>query len=149
MLVQHGTTAGRGVREPFCSRCRRTLQALQGETDMAQRKGYLNGFGFQMAMVFSFIFLLTTAAWAQLPTGTILGVVKDTTGGTVAGAVVTATNVDNGATRAGMTGEDGAYRFPALPVGNWSVRVMKDGFETADRKGITLDVTQEAEINFT
>jgi len=98
------------------------------------------------------LFVLVLMAWpvlAQLPTGTILGVVKDSSGGTVAGASVTVTNADTGVTRTGTTGDDGAYRFPALAVGNYQVQVMKDGFQTAQRKGLTLQVTQEAAVDFT
>ncbi len=86
---------------------------------------------------------------AQLPTGTILGTVKDATGGTVAGAAVTVTNTDTNLVRTGTTGDDGAYRLPALPVGNYEVKVLKDGFETTDRKGITLEVGEEASIDVT
>jgi hypothetical protein len=116
---------------------------------MSYLKKYMGGVGANSAIVLSLVFLLASGASAQLPTGTILGVVKDTTGGTIAGAAVTVTNVDTGVTRTGTTGDDGAYHFPALPVGNWGVTVKKDGFQTAERKGITLEVTQEAEINFT
>jgi hypothetical protein len=86
---------------------------------------------------------------AQLPTGTILGVVKDAIGGTVAGAAVTVTNIDTNQIRTGTTGADDGYRFPALPVGNYTVRVMKDGFQTLERKGLTLEVGQEAPIDIT
>ncbi len=84
---------------------------------------------------------------AQLPTGTILGTVKDATGGPVAGAAVTVTNADTNLVRTGTTGDDGAYRFPALPVGNYEVKIVKDGFQTSDRRGITLEVDQEAAID--
>ena len=87
--------------------------------------------------------------FAQTPTSTILGVVKDPTGGTVPGAIVTVTNTDTGIARTATTGEDGAYRFPALNVGNYQVQVMKDGFQTAERTGITLEVAQSAEIDMT
>jgi hypothetical protein len=87
--------------------------------------------------------------FAQTPTSTILGVVKDSSGGTVSGAIVTVTNMDTGIARTATTGEDGAYRFPALNVGNYQVQVMKDGFQTAQRKGITLEVAQSAEIDMT
>jgi len=97
-----------------------------------------------------FVLALGTApVLAQLPTGTILGVVKDSSGGTIAGATVTVTNSDTGLSRTGTTGDDGAYRFPALAVGNYQIQVMKDGFQTAQRKGLTLQVTQEAAIDFT
>ncbi len=94
------------------------------------------------------VMLAAVPVFAQLPTGTILGVVKDATGGTVGGAAVTVTNNDTGLTRTATTSDDGAYRFPALPVGNYQVQVMKDGFQTAQRKGLTLEVTQEAAIDF-
>jgi hypothetical protein len=86
---------------------------------------------------------------AQIPTGTYLGTVKDSTGGTIAAASVTVTNLDTGLTRTGTTGDDGGYRFPALPVGNYQIQVMKDGFQTAQRKGLTLNVTDEDVIDFT
>jgi hypothetical protein len=116
---------------------------------MGQFNKYLREVRTTAAIAFALVILLALNVLAQLPTGTILGTVQDTTGGTVAGATVTVTNPDTGATRTGTTGDDGTYRFPALPVGNWGVRVTKDGFQTAERKGITLEVTQEAEINFT
>ncbi len=91
--------------------------------------------------------LASVPAFSQASIGTILGVVKDSTGGTVAGAAVTVTNADTALTRTATTGDDGAYRFPALPVGNYQLQVMKDGFQTAQRKGIVLEVTQEASID--
>src|SRR5271168_4481697 len=80
--------------------------------------------------VFAIVFAALPAR-AQAPTGTILGTVKDSTGGTIAGAAVTITSPDTGLTRTGTTGDDGGYRFPALAVGNYQVQVMKDGFQTA------------------
>jgi hypothetical protein len=93
------------------------------------------------------LMLVVIPVFAQAPTSTILGVVKDSTGGTVGGATVTETNADTGISRTATTGDDGAYRFPALDVGNYQITVMKDGFQTAQRKGITLVVAQAAEIN--
>ncbi len=104
---------------------------------------------FEIGMFGVLVLLVAAPVLAQLPTGTILGVVKDTSGGTVATANVTVTNVDTGVTRTGTTGDDGAYRFPALAVGNYQIQVMKDGFQTAQRKGVTLVVEQDAAIDFT
>src|ERR1035441_2959119 len=75
-------------------------------------------------------------SFAQLPTGTILGTVKDPTESVVANAKITATNSDTGATRASTTGSDGAYRFSALPVGNYRIEISAAGFPTAVQKGI-------------
>ena len=87
-------------------------------------------------------------AFAQLPTGTILGVVRDATGLTP-GATLTATNTETGLSRSTVSDEDGSYRFAALPVGRYEVRVALEGFQSAVRSGLTLTVGQEAVVNFT
>src|SRR5262249_11271242 len=94
-------------------------------------------------------FLLAIPGFAQLPTGTILGVVKDSTGAVIPGANLTITNTDTSLTRLGSTSEDGSYRFPALPVGHYRVEVIKEGFSGLTRTGITLEVAQEATIDLT
>ena len=88
-------------------------------------------------------------SFAQLPTGTILGTVKDPTESVVANAKITATNSDTGATRTATTASDGEYRFSALPVGNYRIEISAAGFPTAVQKGITLAVGQEEVLNFT
>jgi hypothetical protein len=95
------------------------------------------------------LLLMATPNFAQLPTGTILGVVRDASGGVVPDARVTVTNADTSLTRAGTTASDGSYRFPALPVGPYRVEVAKEGFATLTRTGITLVLGQEASIDIT
>ena len=46
------------------------------------------------------------------------------------------------------TGDDGAYRVPELPVGRYAVTAEHSGFKTETRSGITLEVTDQAVINF-
>ncbi|OFV99114.1 MAG: hypothetical protein A3H28_15200, partial [Acidobacteria bacterium RIFCSPLOWO2_02_FULL_61_28] len=52
-------------------------------------------------------------------------------------------------TRTAISAGDGSYRFSALPVGSYEVRVEQSGFQAAVRSGLTLTVGQEAVINFT
>jgi len=97
------------------------------------------------------LFLLWSAsvAIAQLPTAAILGVVRDASGAIVPGTSLTARNVETGQTRTAVAGDDGSYRFSALPVGNYEVRVEQPGFRSQLRSGLTLAVGQEAVVNFT
>src|ERR1700693_3700927 len=81
-------------------------------------------------------------ALAQLPTGTILGKVVDESSGVVPGATVTATNTGTALARNTVSGSDGGYRIPALPVGSYEVRVELPGFRTEVRSGLTLNVAQ-------
>ncbi len=99
--------------------------------------------------VFVFLLLLSTIkpAVSQLPTATILGNVKDSSGAVVPGATVIARNVDTGQTRTASSAADGSYRIPALPVGNYELRVENPGFQTEVRQGLTLSISQEAVVN--
>ena len=92
---------------------------------------------------------LAISVSAQLPTGTILGVAKDSSGASVPGATITVMNVDTSATRTIVTGDDGAYRVPELPTGHYEVRAEHAGFKKSTHSGITLEVTEQAVINFT
>src|SRR2546427_5876830 len=94
------------------------------------------------------LFLAAVPVFAQLPTGTILGTVKDASGALVPGATVTAQNVETGTSRSILTDETGAYRLPALPVGPYDLRVELSGFKSTTQKGLVLNVGQEAVLNF-
>src|ERR1700733_4159063 len=67
------------------------------------------------------LFLAVTAS-AQLPTGTILGVIKDSSGAIVPGATVTVQSTETDLTRKAVTDAGGGYRIPALPVGHYDVK---------------------------
>ena len=54
---------------------------------------------------------------AQIVGATIAGTVHDSTGATVNGATVTVRQTETGATRILVTGADGRYAAPSVPVG--------------------------------
>ncbi|MGH9328094.1 MAG: carboxypeptidase regulatory-like domain-containing protein [Terriglobia bacterium] len=100
------------------------------------------------AMVLGVAISLSAVCWAQVTSGTILGAVRDTSGAVVPGAKVTVTNVEKGTSLVYQTDQTGLYRAPFLIPGIYSVRVEKPGFRAAVRNGITLQVDQQATINF-
>ncbi len=93
--------------------------------------------------------LISVQLHGQLPTGTILGEVKDASGALVADAQVTIHNTDTARDQAVTTGADGSYRVPALPVGRYEVKVTHAGFKTQTAKDLVLEVTQEMVVNIT
>ena len=95
------------------------------------------------------VFGMARPVAAQLPTATILGVAKDSSGAVVPDAVLTAKNVNTGQTRTTTSAANGEYRFSALPVGTYEVRVEHPGFQSEVRGGLTLNVSDEAVVNFT
>src|ERR1035437_6228040 len=86
---------------------------------------------------------LASVSFAQMPTGTILGVVKDSSGGVVPGAAVTVRNTETAMTRTITTGDEGAYRIPALPVGHYTVKIEREGFQTVTQTDLTLELGQD------
>ena len=80
--------------------------------------------------------VLSLPVYAQVvPTGTISGRVRDTSGAVIANAHVTLTNVGTNVTQTATTGSQGGYRFSALLVGHYNATVAKAGFRPAQNGG--------------
>jgi len=92
---------------------------------------------------------LSLSLFSQVNTGTISGVVQDSSGAVIAGATVTIRHVDTGTARTVTSDEGGRYIAPVLPLGNYELQVQQSGFQTEIRKGITLTVGREEVINLT
>ena len=92
--------------------------------------------------------LLTTPAYSQGVTASIVGTITDATGAVLPGVTVAATNEGTGLRREVFTNESGNYTIPLLPVGTYSVETALPGFRTEIRTGITLNVDARARIDF-
>ena len=72
-------------------------------------------------------------------TGGIEGNVTDSSGAAISGAEVAAINTATAVTEKTVTNGDGAYRFPSLIPGPYSVGVKKQGFAEFTRLDIRID----------
>ena len=90
-----------------------------------------------------------TASAQAIAGSQLSGVVRDSSGGAIPGAEVTATKTDTGTIRTVFTGADGTYALPNLPVGPYQLKVVLQGFNTYVRDGIVLQVGSNPEINVT
>jgi hypothetical protein len=95
------------------------------------------------------ILLLSASVFAQSNQGRIQGTVRDQSGGIIAGATVTVTDVLKGVSRTLTTDEAGEYAAPNLDPSTYRVRVEYKGFKTFDREGLDVGVGQEAKIDIT
>ena len=100
---------------------------------------------FRIAVVFV-VALLPAVASAQ--TGTLTGLVRDSSGAAVPGATVRVVAETTRATVEVVTNEQGAYRADGLAAGSYRLEAALDGFETSVRRLVietgqfsTLDVT--------
>lgn len=88
------------------------------------------------------VFLLCSpAAFCQGgATGTITGLVTDTSGAVVPGASIILTNAGTNVTRQGKSDGAGVYLFSNLPVGNYSLKATAAGFSGVQVPGLKLEV---------
>jgi hypothetical protein len=83
-----------------------------------------------------------TSVHAQGLTGQISGVVTDSGGGVLPGATVTITNQGTNLVRETVTSATGAYVFPDLLAGTYTIKVSLEGFKTFEQQGVRLGATE-------
>lgn len=95
------------------------------------------------------VFLLFSASplFAQIQTGEIHGRVTDASGAVLPGATVTVEGPALIQPEVSVTTETGAYSFPRLPVGTYSVRFELAGFRQLMQQGVQLQSGFSAQIN--
>ena len=91
-------------------------------------------------------FLLVSVARPQTD-ASLSGHVADVSGAAIPSVTVKVRNLETGAERDLLTDEDGRFTASSLPVGEYSVVAIKEGFRTETRTGITLAVGQRGEVD--
>ncbi len=90
---------------------------------------------------------LALPLFAQSDRATITGTVKDPSSAVLPGVRVQVINTGTDAMQTTATDAQGFYRVENLPVGTYTVSFSAAGFKTLERKGITLLISQVAEID--
>ncbi len=96
----------------------------------------------------AFLLILPESVRSQAVSATLSGKITDASGGSVAKATVTASNLATGFSRSAQSSDNGDYAIRALPAGEYKVVVEFSGFGK-QTKNITLQVGQAAELGFT
>ena len=92
-----------------------------------------------MSVVVSLVVLLPATASAQVTTGTVIGSVRDATGGIIPGATVALISESRG-TRApdAVTNASGDFVFPNMTADTYTIQVTLEGFKTLKRGGVAV-----------
>ncbi len=86
---------------------------------------------------------------AQQTLGSINGTVEDSSGAAVAGATVSATNAAINVTATAITSGTGYFQIFNLPIGNYVVKVNRNGFETTQLTAIPVQEARATTVNAT
>jgi hypothetical protein len=104
---------------------------------------------FRMLLALVIAVLLPVTAAAQFDTATIVGTVRDASGGVVPGVTVTLKNVSTGITSEGVTDGDGNYQFLNVRVGAYTVRAALQGFSAAEANDVVITVGARQRVDLT
>ncbi len=99
--------------------------------------------------IFFAIFLFTSVSsfgQQNISAASLSGTVTDANSATVAGANIVITEKATNRSRTAVTDVTGRYLFNYVPVGDYTIRIEKEGFETLER-GFDASVGQSLTIN--
>src|SRR5579863_10203349 len=85
-------------------------------------------------------------AWGGV-TGSISGVIRDSSGAVVQGVQVSAHNTQTGLQWTTSTDDKGIYSFQALPVGTYDVEANKTGVRGYKQSGIVINVNSSIAVD--
>src|SRR6201982_3953153 len=96
----------------------------------------------------SLLFTISPLLYGQA-TGSFSGTVSDKTGSVISGATVRIISQGTAQERAAKTDDTGHYLIPLVPIGNYTIRVESQGFQTSEQRDIRLQVDEHRDVNFT
>jgi|HubBroStandDraft_1064217.scaffolds.fasta_scaffold00051_54 hypothetical protein len=109
----------------------------------------LNRNRWQIGLLAILLFAMSLPAWAQLDTGSIVGVVQDKSGALLPDSKVTVTNLKTGRLYEVQSNDAGQYEVPGLPAGLYKVVAEHAGFKTRVVDNIVLYATDHRAIDAT
>ena len=101
----------------------------------------------RLFLILRCVVCLAVPAMAQEITGSISGVVTDTSGAVVPNVKVTVTNTGTNVSKIVLTGPSGAYRVPFLFFGAYRVTGEREGFKTSRLDNVSLSTSEEVRVD--
>jgi hypothetical protein len=93
------------------------------------------------------LLVFAPAAFSQGSTGRLVGTVTDPGGAVVPGATVTVKDDQTGRELTVTASGEGAFTFPQLQVGNYTVTVTAAGYSTFTATGVKVDTNRDNTLN--
>src|SRR5215831_945627 len=102
---------------------------------------------FRILLLIAALAFSGSAVQGQLSAASLNGVVRDPQGAIVTKATVLLRNADTGFERATTTNDSGAYVFPDVNPGRYTLKVSASSFSTKEVSSFQLAVSQTATID--
>jgi len=101
----------------------------------------------RVIFVLSVLLFIASSVFAQTSRGVVSGTVTDVNGAVIPGAEVKLTNTATSVERATTTNGEGFFRFDAVDLGNYSVKITAQGFGAVINNNITVNANQTSSID--
>ena len=88
-------------------------------------------------------------AVAQSSSGSITGLVTDSSNAALPTVALKLTNVDTGVVYSAVTNSTGEYTLPLLPIGKYSLTAEAGGFQTYVRRVMTVETDRTVRLDIT
>ena len=93
-------------------------------------------------LTLTLVFAFQSSTFAQSGTvGSLTGVVKDPNGANLPGVSVVVRNIGTGLTRTAISGEDGHWTLPGLPIGTYELTYESTGFKKLVRDRVEVEAS--------
>src|SRR5260370_8600726 len=113
---------------------------------MNMRKTQSLGLGLVL-MALAALLCSANVAWGQDVTAAITGTITDASGAPLAGATITAKDMDRGTVWPATTNTEGIYNTLRIPVASYSLKVEAKGFQTAPYPPFTPSLNQTSRVD--
>ena len=100
-----------------------------------------------VALFIATAFLITPLARAQQTLGGITGTVTDTSGAVVSGATVNLVGDQTKLSRMQTTSSSGSYIFVNLPIGNYTLSISQQGFQSQTIPALLVQANRTLTVN--
>mgnify|MGYP001306442860 CR=1 FL=1 len=95
------------------------------------------------------LILAASAAYAQISSGTLTGIVTDPSQARLANVSIKLTNEQTGVALNATTAASGEYTFPLLLSGTYRIEAEAAGFQRATRSGIVMELGRTVRLDIT
>jgi Carboxypeptidase regulatory-like domain/TonB dependent receptor len=91
--------------------------------------------------------IVTLCIHAQVPTGSVAGLVTDPKHAVISGASVTLISASQGFTRQTITNKDGLYVLSDLPSGQYELKIEQPGFALSDFRQMVIEAGRATTVD--